>query len=146
MKPENPSDLAFEAEPNPRLFPRINQLARISFVIGIGDLIGGIYILFVNEDVNMVPLLLIALFLTSIFGAFCGHCACRQIKARRPHQKGKAMAVTGIIGCYGCLCLGLNVLSAVRFLAHCVMAVQLERSTAGQSTHPAMLLGTLFEL
>ena len=31
-------------------------------------------------------------------------------------------------------------------MAHCVMAVQLERSTAGGSTHPAMLLGTLFEL
>jgi len=44
------------------------------------------------------------------------------------------------------LCIGLAVLSAVRFMAHCVMAVQLERSTAGQSTHPAMLLGTLFEL
>ena len=100
MKPENPSDLAFEAEPNPRLFPRINQLARISFVIGIGDVIGGIYILFVNEDVNIVPLLLIALFLTSIFGAFCGHCACKQIRTRRPHQKGKAMAVFGLIGCY----------------------------------------------
>ena len=44
------------------------------------------------------------------------------------------------------LCIGLAVLSAVRFLAHCVMAVQLERSTAVESTHPAMLLGTLFEL
>ncbi|QNJ02851.1 hypothetical protein [Synechococcus sp. PROS-U-1] len=44
------------------------------------------------------------------------------------------------------LCIGLAVLSAVRFLAHCVMAVQLERSTAGQTTHPAVLLGTMFEL
>ena len=44
------------------------------------------------------------------------------------------------------LCIGLAVLSAVRFMAHCVMAVQLERSTAGESTHPATLLGTLFEL
>ena len=42
--------------------------------------------------------------------------------------------------------IGLAILSAVRFLAHCVMAIQLERSTAGQSTHPAMLLGTMFEL
>ena len=31
-------------------------------------------------------------------------------------------------------------------MAHCVMVVQLERGTAGASTHPAMLLGTLFEL
>ena len=44
------------------------------------------------------------------------------------------------------LCIGLAVLSAVRFLAHCVMALQLERGTAGESTHPAMLLGTMFEL
>ena len=44
------------------------------------------------------------------------------------------------------LCIGLAVLSAVRFMAHCVMAIQLERSTARESTHPAMLLGTLFEL
>tara|TARA_B100001057_G_scaffold485587_1_gene565501 strand:- start:1357 stop:1716 length:360 start_codon:yes stop_codon:yes gene_type:complete len=96
MKGEESSDAPFEIP----LCPRINQLARISFVIGIGDVIGGIYILFVNEDVNIVPLLLIALFLTSIFGAFCGHCACKQIRKRRPHQEGKAMAVFGLIGCY----------------------------------------------
>tara|TARA_B100001093_G_scaffold404509_1_gene392644 strand:- start:305 stop:664 length:360 start_codon:yes stop_codon:yes gene_type:complete len=96
MKGEESSDAPFEIP----LCPRINQLARISFFIGIGDVIGGIYILFVNEDVNIVPLLLIALFLTSIFGAFCGHCACKQIRKRRPHQEGKAMAVFGLIGCY----------------------------------------------
>ena len=100
MKAEEPSDAPLEEAPNPRLFPHINQLAKISLCIGIGDVIGGIYIIFGNGDVNMAPLLLIALFLTSLFGAFCGHCACKQIRTRRPHQKGKAMAVFGLIGCY----------------------------------------------
>ena len=113
MKPEEPSDAPLEEGPNPRLFPRINQLAKISFCIGIGDVIGGIYIIFGNGDVNMVPLLLIALFLTSLFGAFCGHCACKQIRARSPHQKGKAMAVFGLIGCYVCMCWGLLVFLAL---------------------------------
>mgnify|MGYP001202953114 CR=1 FL=1 len=111
MKAEEPSDAPFEVGPNPRLFPRINQLARISFFIAIGAILGGLYILYAEPSI--MDLFLIALFLTSVFGAFCGHCACKQIRARRPHQKGKAMAVIGIIGCYGCLCLGLNVLSAV---------------------------------
>ncbi|MEB3253500.1 MAG: hypothetical protein VKI93_02190 [Synechococcus sp.] len=44
------------------------------------------------------------------------------------------------------LCIGLAVLSAVRFMAHAVMAVQLERSRAAGTTHPATLLGTVFEL
>ena len=44
------------------------------------------------------------------------------------------------------LCIGLAILSAVRFLAHCVLAVQIERARASESVHPAMLLGTLFEL
>ena len=100
MKQEERSDSPLKEVPNPRLFPRINQLAKVSFFIGIGDVIGGIYIIFGSGDVNMFPLLLIALFLTSVFGAFCGHCACKQIRARSPHQKGKTMAVFGLIGCY----------------------------------------------
>ena len=100
MTREEPGDVPLEEVPNQRLFPHINQLAKISFFIGIGDLIGGIYTIFGNGDVNMVPLLLIALLPTSVVGAFCGHFACKQIRARRPHQKGKAMAVFGLIGCY----------------------------------------------
>ena len=44
------------------------------------------------------------------------------------------------------LCMGLAVLSAIRFSAHAVMVVQLERGRAASSTHPATLLGTVFEL
>ena len=44
------------------------------------------------------------------------------------------------------LCIGLAILSAVRFLANCVLAVQIERARASESIHPAMLLGTMFEL
>tara|TARA_B100000073_G_scaffold123129_1_gene100450 strand:+ start:1979 stop:2146 length:168 start_codon:yes stop_codon:yes gene_type:complete len=44
------------------------------------------------------------------------------------------------------ICVGLAVLSAVRFMAHAVMAYQLERANANSTTHPATLLGTVFEL
>ena len=44
------------------------------------------------------------------------------------------------------LCIGLAVLSAIRFMAHLTIAVQLERQRAYLSTHPALVLGTLFEL
>ena len=40
----------------------------------------------------------------------------------------------------------MAVLSAVRFMANAVMLLQLERRGAEQSTHPASLLGTVFEL
>ena len=112
MKAEEPSDAPFEVGPNPRLFPRINQLARISFFIAIGDILGGIYIFYGGPE--LFEFFLIALFLTSAFGAFCGHCACKQIRARGPHQKGKAMAVFGLIVCYvciGCFFFGLWLLS-----------------------------------
>ena len=100
MKPEESSDAPLEEVPNPRLFPRINQLAKISFFIGIGDVIGGIYIGSTADFDERTALCCLCLILTSAFGAFCGHCACKQIRARRPHQKGKAMAVFGLIGCY----------------------------------------------
>ena len=103
MKPEESSGAPFEEGPNPRLFPRINQLARISFCIGLGDIIVGIYMLFGGVDVDLVPWMLIALFLTSAFGAFCGHCACKQIRTRRPHQIGEGMALLGLTGCYACM-------------------------------------------
>ena len=44
------------------------------------------------------------------------------------------------------LCIGLAVLSAIRFSAHAVMVFQLERGRAALTTHPATLLGTVFEL
>ena len=106
MRRDEPSDAPLKEVAGSRLFPRINQLAQISFFIGIGDVIGGIYIILGEGSVNMAPLLLIALLLTSAFGAFCGHCACKQIRARRPQQKGKTMAVVGLVGCY--LYLGLS--------------------------------------
>ena len=44
------------------------------------------------------------------------------------------------------ICIGLAVLSSVRFMAHLMMFIQLERQRASTSTHPALVLGTLFEL
>ena len=44
------------------------------------------------------------------------------------------------------ICIGLAVLSAIRFSAHAVMAYQLERGRAAASAHPATLLGTVFGL
>jgi len=44
------------------------------------------------------------------------------------------------------LCIGLALLSAVRFMANAMMLAQLERRGAEQFTHPASLLGTVFEL
>ena len=113
VKPKEPSDAPLEEGPNPRLFPRINQLARISFFIAIGDILGGIYIGSTADYDERTAVFCLCLVLTSALGAFCGHCACKQIRERRPHQKGTGMEVTGIIGCYGCLCVGLAVFSAL---------------------------------
>ncbi|MGE4580928.1 MAG: hypothetical protein AAEC03_01095 [Synechococcus sp.] len=44
------------------------------------------------------------------------------------------------------ICIGLAVLSAIRFSAHAVMAYQLERGRAATSSHPANLIGTVFGL
>ena len=106
MKPKAPSDAPLEEGPNPRHFPRINKLARISFFIGIGNVMGSFFalaLLILGRDslwIFIAQWLLIALLATALVGAFCGHCACIQIITRRPHQKGKAMAVFGLIGCY----------------------------------------------
>ena len=43
------------------------------------------------------------------------------------------------------LCIGLAVLSALRFMAHVVMAKQLELRRVEPSAHPGDLLGTMFE-
>jgi len=115
MNAKEACDAPFEEGPNPRLFPRINQLSRTSFCIAIGATLGGLYVL-IGEGGgywNISLLFLIALVLTSAFGAFCGHCACKQIRERRPHQKGVAMAVIGKIGCYICMCWGILVFLAL---------------------------------
>lgn len=44
------------------------------------------------------------------------------------------------------LCIGLAVLSAVRFMANAAMLLQLERRRVEDFAHPASLLGTVFEL
>ena len=64
--------------------------------------------------------------------------------ALRCDRKTVMLDVMGITHCP--ICVGLAVLSAVRFMAHAVMAYQLERANADSTTHPATVLGTLFEL
>ena len=115
MEPEDPSDMPLEEEPNPRLFPRTNQLAKISFFIGIGCMVGGVLLGFTAEFDERTFVFCLGLLLTSAFGAFCGHCAHRQFMVRRPHQKGEAMFNIGLIGCYLSLMWGIIVLGS--FLA-----------------------------
>ena len=110
MKPKEPSDAPLEEGPNP---PRINRLAMISFFIGIGIPI--VLTAFI-EVVTVIftyhfTVFAFAIFATATVGAFCGHCACKQIRTRRPHQEieamGEVMAVFGLIGCYVCIGLAL---------------------------------------
>ena len=54
------------------------------------------------------------------------------------------VVVMGLTHCP--ICIGLAVLSAIRFSAHAVMAYQLERGRAATSSHPANLIGTVFGL
>ena len=115
MEPEEPSDVPLEEVPNPRLFPRTNQLAKISFFIGIGCMTGGIILGFTAEFDEWTCVFCLGLLLTSAFGAFCGHCAHRQFVVRRPHQKGEAMFNIGLIGSYLSLVWGIIVLGS--FLA-----------------------------
>ena len=75
MKPEEPRGAPLGEGPNPRLFPRINQLARISFFIAIGDILGGIYIGSTADYDERTAVFCLCLVLTSALGAFCGHCA-----------------------------------------------------------------------
>ena len=115
MKSEEPSDAPLEEVPNPQLFPRINQLARISFCIGIGCIVGGICLGFTADYDERTFYFCVGLLTTSAFGAFCGHCAHRQFMVRRPHQKGQAMFNICLIGCYLSLVWGIVVLGS--FLA-----------------------------
>ena len=62
-------------------------------------------------------------------------------------RRGRKTGMLYDMGITHCpICVGLAVLSAVRFMAHAVMAYQLERANADSTTHPATVLGTLFEL
>tara|TARA_B100000900_G_C20485824_1_gene677419 strand:+ start:33 stop:392 length:360 start_codon:yes stop_codon:yes gene_type:complete len=110
MKPEERTDTPSEEVPNPQLYPRINQLARISFYIGIGCIVGGIYLGFTAEFDERTFYFCVGLLLISAFGAFCGHCAHKQYMVRRPHQKGEAMFNIGLISCYLSLVWGIVVL------------------------------------
>lgn len=106
METKEPSEAPIEVELNPKLFPHVNRLAKISMYIAIVTTIGGICVIPLVWDYYLETLIfLLFLVSTSAGGAFFGHCAYRQLRVRRPHQKGKAMAVIGIIGCYLC-CIG----------------------------------------
>lgn len=108
METKKPSDVPLEAESNPKLLPRVNQLAKISMYIAIVATIGGICVIPLVWDYYLETLIfLLFLVSTSASGVFFGHCAYRQLRVHRPHQKGKAMAVIGIIGCYVCTGWGL---------------------------------------
>ena len=113
MTSEEPSDAPLEEGPDPRLFPRINQLARISFYIGIGCIVGGICLGFTADYDERTFYFCLGLLLTSAFGAICGHCAHRQFMVRRPYQKGEAMLNIGLIECYLSLLWGIVVLGSI---------------------------------
>ena len=100
MGTEKQSEASLEVESDTKQLLRINKLAKTSMLIGIGAPIGGIYMFFTANYDLMTIIFLFSLFLTSAFGAFCGHSALRQFEARRPYHEGRGIAVIGIIGCY----------------------------------------------
>lgn len=106
MESEKRSEASLEVESDTKHLLRNNRLAKISMYIAIVTTIGGICVIPLVWDYYLETLIfLLFLVSTSAGGAFFGHCAYRQLRVRRPHQKGKAMAVIGIIGCYLC-CIG----------------------------------------
>ena len=72
------------------------------------------------------------------------------LEIKKWNSSSPSLIRTGIVVRMGLLhcpiCIGLAVLSAIRFSAHAVMAYQLERGRAAASAHPATLLGTVFGL
>ena len=100
METKEPSEAPIEVESDTKQLLRINKLAKTSMLIGIGAPIGGIYMFFTANYDLMTVIFLFSLFLTSAFGAFCGHSALRHFEARRPYHEGRGIAVIGIIGCY----------------------------------------------
>ena len=72
------------------------------------------------------------------------------LEIKKWNSSSPSIIRTGIVvrmGLMHCpICIGLAVLSAIRFSAHAVMAYQLERGRAAASAHPATLLGTVFGL
>ena len=107
MGTKKPSDVPLEVESDTKHLLRINKLAKISMFIGIGSVTGNIY-MFSAADYDLITVVFLSfLVMASIFGAFCGHCACRP-EAGKPYPRIIAgMAVIGIIGCYLCIGWGL---------------------------------------
>lgn len=99
---------AVESTHSPLPFPVFNQLAKITFALGLGTCMGifvafatdGMWIRYVSEVI-----VVLCIGLCSSLGVFCGHCACRQIRLRQPKQKGLALALIGLVLSYFCLCL-----------------------------------------
>jgi len=99
-EPEQPENPEVEVAHSSLPFPVVNQPAKICMALGVGTTIwvivafatDGIWTRYVTEG---VVILCVGLF--SAFGVFCGHCACRQIRLRRPKQKGAALALIGIV-------------------------------------------------
>ncbi len=95
-----------EVAHRPLLFPVFNQLAKITFGLGLGTSIGifvafatdGMWIGYVSEGI-----VVLCIGLCSSLGIFCGHCACRQIRLRQPKQKGLTLALIGLVLSYICL-------------------------------------------
>ncbi|HAO96196.1 MAG: hypothetical protein CMP26_08355 [Roseibacillus sp.] len=99
MGEEKPSSIPPQLRPDPGRGPTTNQLAKVSFfsAIGVTFAWGSLTVEAVNSSADLI---LFCVVLISAFGAFCGHCACVQIKRRKYNQEGIAMAVSGIIFCY----------------------------------------------
>ena len=107
MESEKRSEASLEVESDSKHNLRINKLAKISMFIGIGSVTGNIY-MFSAADYDLITVVFLSfLVMASIFGAFCGHCACRP-EAGKPYPRIIAgMAVIGIICCYLCIGWGL---------------------------------------
>ena len=107
METEKRSEASLEVESDTKHLLRINKLAKISMFIGIGSVTGNIY-MFSAADYDLITVVFLSfLVMASIFGAFCGHFACRP-EAGKPYPRIIAgMAVIGIIGCYLCIGWGL---------------------------------------
>ena len=113
MGTEKPSDAPLELRPDPGRCPTTNQLAKVSFFSAIGVTLA-LWSPIVTRNDSWVNLILFCVVLIFVFGVFCGHCACVQLKRRKYNQEGIAMAVSGMIFCY--IYLGLS--SLILWMMH----------------------------
>ena len=107
METEKGSEASLEVESDTKYLLCINKQAKISMFIGIGSVTGNIY-MFSAADYDLFTVVFLSfLVIASVFGAYCGHCACRP-KGGKPYPRIIAgMSVIGIIGCYLCIGWGL---------------------------------------